>query len=75
MCYDFLLFIHILGDVPFSKGIHRACFPTQFGKQAFLVYHPIFNALRSPDIATKKNQGRFKQPFFKLRDIPGTAKD
>ena len=21
VCYDFLLFIHILGDVPFSKGI------------------------------------------------------
>jgi len=46
MCYDFLLFIHIIGDVPFSKGIHRACFPTQFGKQAFLVYRPIFNGFR-----------------------------
>lgn len=30
------LFARILGEVPFSKGIHRACFPTQFGKQAFL---------------------------------------
>lgn len=39
VCYDFLLFIHILGDAPFSKGIHRACFPIQFGKQAFLVYN------------------------------------
>ena len=36
----FLLFIHILGDVPFSKGIHRACFPIRFGKQAFLLYRP-----------------------------------
>ena len=45
MCYDFLFFIHILVDAPFSKGIHRACFPTQFGKQAFLVYRSIFNAL------------------------------
>ncbi len=24
MCYDFLLFIHILGDVPFSKDINLA---------------------------------------------------
>ena len=35
-------------------SIHRACFPTPFGKQAFLVDRPIFNGLRSPDMATKK---------------------
>lgn len=33
--------------------IHRAYFPTLFGKQTFLVYRPIFNGLRSSDIATK----------------------
>ena len=64
MCYDFLLFIHILGDVPFSKGIHRSCFPPQFVKQDFLVYRPIFNGLRSPDIATKKEPRTIQKVVF-----------
>ena len=29
MCYDFLLFIHILGDVPFSKGANCAIINVQ----------------------------------------------
>ncbi len=29
MCYNFLLFIHILGDVPFSKGTSRPAIETR----------------------------------------------
>lgn len=54
-------FFHILGDVPFSKGIHRACFPIQFGKQAFLVYPFIFSELLSPYSATLNHRVNSKK--------------
>lgn len=60
---------------PSQRVFTEPAFRYDLESRLFLVYRPIFNGLRSPDITTKKNQGRFKQQFFKLRDVPGTAKD
>ena len=50
-------------------------FTNTFLRLLFFLAGLIPQLLQKSHIATKKNQGRFKQPFFKLRDVPGTAKD